>query len=74
MPHKTDTDTPDTYEIENDLISNGKVVEGYTLRYLRQIRDLLLNLESSSGWTLCKENNSLVVDENVEEKERNDKL
>jgi len=35
---------PNTDKFAFDLINEGRVVEGYTLIYLRQIRDLLVDL------------------------------
>jgi hypothetical protein len=68
MPHKIDEETPDTYELEQMLISEGRAYEGYSLRYLRQIRDLLLNSEASSGRSLRHENNKLVEAKKTGEK------
>lgn len=38
--------TPETDSFAYDLINEGSVVEGYTLIYLRQIRDLLIDLKA----------------------------
>lgn len=41
--------TPETDSFAHELISNGKPVEGYMLIYLRQIRDLLIDLQDKTG-------------------------
>jgi hypothetical protein len=42
-------DKPNTAYFEEQIIGQGDVVEGYTLRYLRQIRDLLIDIRHNQS-------------------------
>ena len=59
MEETMSENTPGTEALEHELIDKGKVAEGYTLRYLRQIRDLqneiLKELRENCGWGESRE-------------------